>query len=218
MELLRFEKRVAVQKELLNALVNRTMLALLIEQQECLCALRFPRFSPSVLERLRKLATPQRAVAKGFSAPLQSDWEAVAKLVGSQQVLVCALLSVRLSVVHKERNRARSFSRQQQRLTLSRDASDGGVSGDGDYYSLEAKKNRKRRRLIGEHSGGDSYSHSSVSSYAGSSPRHSLGLGGDPHLPLGGATHQPIGQQPINQAALPLLQKLASMLQEVKQG
>lgn len=111
---------------------------------------------------------------------------------------------------------------------LSRESSDGAVdgadtrdalleSGGGDYYSLEAKKGRKRRRLVDQHSG-ESYSQSSVNSYAGSanSPRQSFA--GQRGVRLDEEVELQSGPPAINQAALPLLQKLASMLQEVQQG
>lgn len=222
-EVSRLRSRCEVQKELLNAAINKTMFALLIEQQAALCELHFPRFSPAFVDRLRKyVSAPHSTKGAPPSATSQAEFESLSQQVQGQQVLVCALLSVRLGQVHSERSRAQFASRQQQnqRLSLTRESS-VDLSGDpesADYYSLEAKKNRKRRRLVTS-APGDSYSHSSVAGYT--SPRQQFHgqETADQHTFYADDTGRLQDEEPvISETALPLLQKLATMLQEAKQG
>ncbi len=137
-DIVRFHMRHAVQKELLNAVVNKTMFALLIEQQSSLAELSFPRFTTQFVDRLEKFVTPVRS-AQTVNDKKNKDTEfaAIVEHIKSQQVLVCALLSIRLNAVSSERNKQQS-SQKAQRTALSRETSVdlGSESQDGSEWLL----------------------------------------------------------------------------------
>lgn len=171
-EVLRFRNHCAVQQELLHALVNKALFTLLVEQQTQLALIGFPRFSNTFVDKLKSYMQNRLKNAS------KTEYEAaLVQQVTSQRELLCAFLSVRLTTVSVERSRAAQLARPR----LSRAASidhDSEIASDPNYFDAEAKKLRKRRRIITQHHN-DSYSHSGVSSYGSyDSPRGGGGGGG----------------------------------------
>ncbi len=129
-----------MQKELLNAVVNKTMFALLIEQQLCLAELNFPRFSLNFVDRLEKYITPHRGT-QTVNDKKNKDFEfsQIVDIIKSQSQLVCALLSIRLTSIQKERTKQQTSNKQAAiRATLSRENSVDFGSDSGDLTGGEA--------------------------------------------------------------------------------
>lgn len=167
-EVLRFRNHCAVQQELLHALVNKALFTLLLEQQIQLAAIGFPRFSSAFVEKL-KLYIQGRKKSANNHHKTEID-AALVQQIASQQELLCAFLSVRLNTVSVERARAAQLARPRLSRAASVGDNDtgagpaGGDLSDPNYYDAEAKKLRKRRRIITQ-AHNDSYSRSGVSSY-----------------------------------------------------
>jgi hypothetical protein len=160
-ELMIFRNHCAVQQELLHALINKALFALLLEQQTQLAQIGFPRFSLQFVETLKSFVQARKNA--GSAGKTEFD-TALVKQVNAQRELVCAFLSVRLQTVSTERNRAAQLNKTSKLSRAQSIDQDGEVGSDLNYFDAEAKKRRKRRRLILQHHN-DSYSHSGVSSY-----------------------------------------------------
>jgi hypothetical protein len=159
-ELMIFRNHCAVQQELLHALINKAMFALLVEQQTQLAQLGFPRFSLQFVETLKSCVQARKNAASAVKTEFDA---ALVKQVHAQRELVCAFLSVRLQTVSTERSRAAQLNKTKLSRAQSIDQ-ESEAGSDLNYFDAEAKKRRKRRRLILQHHN-DSYSHSGVSSY-----------------------------------------------------
>eukprot|EP01032_Pedospumella_encystans_P011342 gene11342-13191_t len=172
-EVLKFRNHCAVQQELLHALVNKALFTLLVEQQTQLAQIGFPRFSTAFVDKL-KLYIQNRKKSNNNLHTIEYD-AAVVQQVKAQQEILCAFLSVRLNTVSVERARAAQLARP--RLSRAASMDQESDMNDPNYYDAEAKKLRKRRRIIAAHHN-DSYSRSGVSSYAQyDSPGYSGGAG-----------------------------------------
>ena len=171
--MLKFRNHCAVQQELLHALVNKALFTLLVEQQTQLAQIGFPRFSTAFVDKL-KLYIQNRKKSNNNLHTIEYD-AAVVQQVKAQQEILCAFLSVRLNTVSVERARAAQLARP--RLSRAASMDQEFDMNDPNYYDAEAKKLRKRRRIIAAHHN-DSYSRSGVSSYAQyDSPGYSSGAG-----------------------------------------
>eukprot|EP01031_Cornospumella_fuschlensis_P040294 gene40294-49094_t len=117
-----------VREEVLASLAHRAMFALLLEQQRLLCSVNFPYFPSSFLEALEQiprahLISPNKDSGQFLPPHLASTLQ-------TQQRILSALLSLRIDG---------------QAGIGSSMAGEGSME---DYYSLEAKKMRKRRRSV----------------------------------------------------------------------
>jgi hypothetical protein len=160
-ELMIFRNHCAVQQELLHALINKALFALLVEQQTQLAQVGFPRFSLQFVETLKSSVQARKNAASVGKTEFDA---ALVKQVSAQRELVCAFLSVRLQTVSTERSRAAQLNKTTKLSRAQSIDQESEVGSDLNYFDAEAKKRRKRRRLILQHHN-DSYSHSGVSSY-----------------------------------------------------
>jgi hypothetical protein len=127
----RLQNRCEVQRELLAAIINKTMFSMLVEQQQMLADMRFPGFSISFADSLK--AVPRQNMLASSSTTSFFE-ENITKEIQKQQTLVCALLSVRLLNVSQ---------RGIPRLNRSLSTDSEGLSEDA-----EGKRMRKRRRSV----------------------------------------------------------------------
>lgn len=164
-EVMRFRNHCAVQQELLHALINKALFALLLEQQTQLARIAFPRFSMTIVEALKSYMNGRKTASmSSANSDHKLDFDStLSSQIAAQQELVCAFLSTRLNTVSMERSRAAQLSKQKLTRASSIDQ-DSELGGDLNYFDAEAKKRRKRRRIITQHHN-DSYSSSAVSSY-----------------------------------------------------
>jgi hypothetical protein len=104
-ELERFHSHCNMQQELLYALINKSLFALLIEQQNILSSIGFPSFSSSFIDKLLNHISQLKgkSMAGGSSSSGSSSSKVSFELdsmivsqLSLQRTLVCALLSVRL--------------------------------------------------------------------------------------------------------------------------
>jgi hypothetical protein len=222
-ELMIFRNHCAVQQELLHALINKSLFALLVEQQTQLAQLGFPRFSMQIVELLKKYIETRKATHNAAKAEFDP---ALTRQVVVQRELVCALLSVRLHTIHTERSRAAQVTKSKLARAHSIDQEADVTGGDPNYYDAEAKKRRKRRRIILQHHN-DSYSQSGVSSYGSmDSPPRSYAAGDGGTSPDSGTDYYSsaagaagaYGQAPYAQEqaegnpAMQVLQKLSALI------
>ena len=159
-ELMIFRNHCAVQQELLHAIINKAQFSLLIEQQIQLVQIGFPRFTLTFIDSLKSYINTRKNISNAgkneYDAPLMRQ-------VAAQRELLCAFLSVRLLTISQERSRASQYGKTKLSRAQSIDQ-ESDIAGDLNYFDAEAKKRRKRRRLIMAHHS-DSYSQSGVSSY-----------------------------------------------------
>lgn len=81
----------AVQRELLQAVINKVLYTLLLEQQRILVTLQFPRFSKTFLPRIENMSL--FTTAPNASSLFE---DLTTREIVSQRKFVCALLSLRL--------------------------------------------------------------------------------------------------------------------------
>ena len=170
----RLQDRRSVQHEVLSAVVNKTMLSMLLEQQRVFLAAGFPRFTPGVISTLEHAANAVRSLGSGIGAlGCVTDFDpALVQELGRQRMYTCAMLSLR---VNYRALRAGSGSGSGSgggggngsgsgggsgggNGSGSRSAGSGGGGGGGggggemrgaeyeDYYSAESKLMRKAKR------------------------------------------------------------------------
>jgi hypothetical protein len=165
--LARSRNRAAVQQELLHAMINKSLFSLLLEQQTQLATLRFPRFTLSFIETL-KASVLQRSLAvvnkstntssAAASAALGHGGydEAILSHVSTQRALVCALLSVRLDTVSKERSRAAAIGKTRLSRASSIDSAhaDGGRCHGGAGGPYRGTGNGHQQQWEGDQRGG----------------------------------------------------------------
>eukprot|EP00981_Chlorochromonas_danica_P006932 scaffold1507_cov158-Ochromonas_danica.AAC.1 len=141
----RLASRSAVQRELLHALINKTLFSLLIEQERVLAGLHFPRFNEVFTQTLESAARSHMTASSSSSAaasslPMSFFDNMIAAELSQQRRLVCALLSLRLlapiSVPGPRLVRA---------MSTESDAADSLGGEDGNH---DGKKLRKRRRSV----------------------------------------------------------------------
>ena len=98
-ELERFRSHCNMQQELLYALINKSLFALLIEQQNILSSIGFPSFSLSFIDKLLNHISQLKGKSMGSSSSSKVSFELDGMIISQlslQRTLVCALLSIRL--------------------------------------------------------------------------------------------------------------------------
>lgn len=171
-----------MQREVLHAAVNKTVYALLMDQQQALVAAEFPRFTPAVVERIQVAMV----ALKGGEGPLSSAVSAgqsgsifepsLMEDLAGQRRIMCALLSLRVNLVPAPQNKLGGTSRRDGPIdaqgqgqgqgqgghplmrgsSVGSDFYSGGRNGKSDYYSQDAKQQRKaKRRKLYPAEGGD---------------------------------------------------------------
>lgn len=153
-ELRRFQARCDVQMEILEAIVNKTMTALLIEQEKILCASGLPYFNPEMIESLVNSNLTVKSISPSESA--------VVAQLHTQHMVVCGLLSLRLGpAATRLHTPAMNFAlldpslappRGGDMFTFAPHTQDHGNERGGgdisDYYSMEAKATRRKKRRM----------------------------------------------------------------------
>ena len=169
-----------MQREVLHAAVNKTVYALLMDQQQALIAAEFPRFTPAVVERiqvaiaaLKSGETPlSNGVVVGQSANIFEP--SLMEELAAQRKIVCAMLSLRVNLVPAPLNKLGGSGRREglndtqgqgqgqgghplmRGSSVGSDYYSGGRNGKSDYYSQDAKQQRKaKRRKLYPAEGGD---------------------------------------------------------------
>mmetsp|Transcript_20400 Transcript_20400/g.34152 ORF Transcript_20400/g.34152 Transcript_20400/m.34152 type:complete len:717 (-) Transcript_20400:3421-5571(-) len=152
-ELARFRNYCAVQQELLLALINKSLLALLIEQQMILTSAGFPRFSNTFTESIKSYIHQRKNSLATITTSTNLEFDrTLASHVYDQRLMVCALLSTRLHAVSRERSRAAQLSRTRLARQQSGDSRSGGGAGGSMGVGMGAASSggmgsgRKRRR------------------------------------------------------------------------
>lgn len=164
-ELKRFEKRCYVQRELLHAIVNKTMLNLLIEQERALSYIGFPRFAEDFADKLENYFSSLKFQAAAsvsgavsgtggsntfLSPSTQGEIESqIENSLHSQQLLVCALLSFRIKshVLESHSDSFEHSSFMSKPPDLKRMSSvESDISGDWDRDSAAAGEDSNHRR------------------------------------------------------------------------
>lgn len=190
-----FRNRCAVQHELIFATINRTLYSLLLEQQDVLSRISFPMFSQEFNDSLSKYALTNKIMTHNNTnskVPFDMNMEKVIKM---QSQLACAVLSIRINAAIDTRNKLQHDYKLSRNVSMnSENSTEPATPTDSvDYYSQDAKKRRKKRRLSNQ---------KVVDQIMNSSG-------------------QLVGNSRINPEAdsesLPLLQKLASMIKSSKQ-
>lgn len=168
-----------MQREVLHSVVNKTTYALLMDQQRALVAAGFPKFSSSVVERIQQAmaalksgAAPASSSAgtpaAGGQPPSNFD-SALLEELAAQKRIMCALLSLRVNLAPNPQSRSGSGSGRRdgsedrhgayplmRGSSVGSDYHSGGQNSKPDYYSQDAKQQRKaKRRKIYPAEGGD---------------------------------------------------------------
>lgn len=197
-----------MQRELLNSIINKTMFAILIEQQKILSQIGFPRFNLQFVDALQNFIENRKSIPAGpgagtgagaatQKASVEFEYStAIVETLSWQRRLVCGFLSLRMAAVSEERSRLQAAANRMRVATRaggnhelysstsnrpprinsvtanaaaaavngtedreltpvspasSEDASgfdsDPQAADSADYYSMEAKKKRRKRRL-----------------------------------------------------------------------
>lgn len=148
-----------MQKELLNALINKIMFLLLLDHQKALANIGFPKFSENFIEKLESSLNNRKININDSNTSDYDDF--VVNTISEQRQLVCALISYRLNAIADERNKL-----NKSKLLVAPALFPDNSNDDLDYYSLEAKKKRRKRRLISHQNNNDSsYSNTPINSY-----------------------------------------------------
>ena len=164
-----------MQREVLHSVVNKTVYSLLMDQQRALVAAGFPRFSSSVMERIQMamLAVRNGDAPGGTPAaggqPASNFDPTLLKDIAEQKKIMCALLSFRVNLAPNPNQRAGGSSRRDgsdagqgafpplmRGSSVGSDFHSGGQNSKSDYYSQDAKQQRKaKRRKFYPAEGGD---------------------------------------------------------------
>ena len=163
-----------MQREVLHSVVNKTVYSLLMDQQRALVAAGFPRFSSSVMERIQMAMVAVRngdatgGTPAAAGQPASNFDAALLKDIAEQKKIMCALLSFRVNLSPNPNQRSGSSGRRdgsdtvQGPFPLMRGSSvgsdfhSGGQNSKSDYYSQDAKQQRKaKRRKFYPAEGGD---------------------------------------------------------------
>jgi hypothetical protein len=115
----KFRKHCEVQIELLDAIINKTMYSILLEQEQLLTQLHFPFFTNNFIQQLTSRLNQRKTFLQNrnfqelnnkffFETSTNQD-------LLYQQKVICSLLSIRLSVV--QQNRYKSLSSQRNNFT-----------------------------------------------------------------------------------------------------
>ena len=170
-----------MQREVLHAVVNKTTYALLMDQQRALVAAGFPKFSSSVVERIQQAMAALKSGVAAASAsastpaaggqPASNFDPALLEELAAQKRIMCALLSLRVNLAPNPQSRSGAGSGSGRRdgsedrhgayplmrgSSVGSDYHSGGQNSKSDYYSQDAKQQRKaKRRKIYPAEGGD---------------------------------------------------------------
>lgn len=172
-----------MQRELLQAVINKSLYALFIEQQQQLAYIGYPKFSFGFTEQLqdiiekRKAAVSTSGSGSGSGSIVSRDSifgndPVVTDTIISQRNMVCALLSVRLMMVSAEMSRQQRVKREQSYtdvtgsavagadsgLSLKPPAADGGAAANTLANASNSAKRKRRRTLSGIDTSGSGYS------------------------------------------------------------
>ena len=139
-----FANRCLVQRELLHAIVNKTLVSLLIEQEKVLSLLEFPKFDGKVLSLLNNciINAQSQITSTAVSKPMNTfDYSIeLNQSITQQSKLVCVLLSIRLTGLPNSNTTILS-------LDLKRSSSvESDRSGDWMNEDGSNTPNRRRRR------------------------------------------------------------------------
>lgn len=164
-----------MQREVLHSVVNKTIYSLLMDQQRALVAAGFPKFSSSVVERIQQAmaalksgAAPAGTPAAG-GQPASNFDSALLEELSAQKRIMCALLSLRVNLAPNPQSRSGAGSGRRdgsedrhgaypimRGSSVGSDYYSGGQNSKSDYYSQDAKQQRKaKRRKIYPAEGGD---------------------------------------------------------------
>lgn len=163
-----------MQREVLHSVVNKTVYSLLMDQQRALVAAGFPRFTSSVMERIQMAMVAVRngdatgGTPAAGGQPASNFDVALLKDIAEQKKIMCALLSFRVNLAPNPNIRGGGAGRRdgsdagQGAFPLMRGSSvgsdyhSGGQNSKSDYYSQDAKQQRKaKRRKFYPAEGGD---------------------------------------------------------------
>ena len=173
MEWQRFLNRCNVQREVLTAVVNKTLFAILLEQQQVLTMINFPRFTIDILEKfelilgeLQSNIVISKTSSSSSSSQTQSQAQSTVGIltpqliqqIEEQKVYICALLSLKVNVtpiadeLSADGPRSIAMARRYTVNSQGEQRVIGGIQSSVYYYSKEAKLMRKakRRRLSGQ--------------------------------------------------------------------
>jgi hypothetical protein len=129
-EMKRFRKHCEVQSELLQAIINKIMFSILMEQEKLLSEMNFPFFSPNFYSQLINAYSMKRSslLQKGKEGYLKEYaasgghffGEKIHQTLLSQQKILCAVFSLRYNGIQQNRlklltqQRSMSYAQQQQ--------------------------------------------------------------------------------------------------------
>ena len=157
----RFRSRCAVQREVLHAVVNKTIYSLLMDQQRALVAAGFPRFSTSIVERIQNTMVALKSSPSSVTAtpvtggrPVSNFDSILLEELSVQKKFVCVLLSLRVNLEPPSSHRFGSgYGRRDSNegglmrgSSVGSDYYSGGKNGRSDYYSQDSKLQRKAKR------------------------------------------------------------------------
>lgn len=179
-ELERFHSHCNMQQELLFALINKSLFALLIEQQNILSSIGFPSFSTSFIDKLLNHISQLKGKSMvGSTSSSKISFELDGMIVSQlslQRTLVCALLSVRL------RFTIPPITQHHQHLNINindininplinnnknevrHDDNAMKIDHEMHSYNVELRKKRKRRRPFNSHSNNNNSNNNGSSS------------------------------------------------------
>jgi hypothetical protein len=111
----KFRKHCEVQIELLNAIINKTMYSILLEQEQLLNQLHFPFFTNNFSQQLTNRLNQRKVFLQNRNfQELNSKFffeTSTNQDLLYQQKVVCSLLSIRLSLVQQNRYKSLSMQR-----------------------------------------------------------------------------------------------------------
>lgn len=124
----KMDTRHLVQREVLNAIVNKSLCALMIEQQQLLCKIQFPGFTQKVIDMLESNFVKMNVSADAASGTAKWD-EDLLESLALQRQYVYALLQGRL-VGHQWRE-SRFSAKEEEVSTLTTESTDHNGDKEG---------------------------------------------------------------------------------------
>ena len=195
-ELERFHSHCNMQQELLFALINKSLFALLIEQQNILSSIGFPSFSTSFIDKLLNHISQLKGKSMiGSTSSSKISFELDGMIVSQlslQRTLVCALLSVRLRFtippitqhhqhlninindinINPLKNNNNSINNNSSNNNNNNEVrhDDNAMKIDHEMhsYNVELRKKRKRRRPFNSHNNSNNSNNNGTSSSSNS--------------------------------------------------
>jgi hypothetical protein len=159
-EMKKFHTRCDVRREILFAVVNKTMFSLLIEQIKILSEIKFPHFTPKIVEKIEMISS---CIVLGND--IESELKVMKRFIGSFLSLrnLGGNRSMQSSdnrnkkIVNNYSNNS-SVKQMMKPITpsFSRGLSEDVLMSDNtihDFLSDDAKKKRKKRRKLSEGEG-----------------------------------------------------------------